>query len=142
MNEAAVAFSLLDDIAVSARPRGGNGKSKIGLIFDILSERYPREDDDPSVWTWRRVKALWHEEVPPWAVRARELRELNETLHALRDARERHARYKEETDRIRAHFLGLATTLEAGDADFHRADVEGLRSVASRVDRPGNSGGE
>lgn len=137
MSEAAVAQSLLFDIAVSAKPRGENGKSSIGLIFSMLLKRYPT-----SKWTHRRVRGLWNDEVPDWRIRARELRELSETLHALEEARKQHADFKAETDKIRAQFLGLATTLAHGDEDFHRPSIEGLRDVVLGVAGPGTEGGE
>lgn len=127
MSEAAYAQELCFQIALPARLRGESRKGQISYVHREVN-RHSRDG-----WTWRRVKAFIYGEVSDGAVRARELRELEDTAELIRKAREQHAEFIAETERLAAFYLRQ-------DADFIRPEIEARRSVVGRVGRAGTGG--
>jgi hypothetical protein len=126
VSEALVAQDFCRRIALPAQSRGADDKGQISYVFGVLSKRNRPEKQ----WTWRRVKTLWYGDLPDRAVRAWELRQLEETAALLATARKAHADYIAETERLAAMLLHQ-------DEDFHGPQVAALRNVARGVDLPG-----
>lgn len=121
---------------------GGKGpvKSILAKAHQTLRELFPHRDAPQNQWTERRVRAFWHQEAA--YVEFREMLELHRAAEKTRNeraliaqARKEHAAFIEKTASLRA-------LLEHQDEDFHRAQLEGIRSLSSGVDRTRNRAGE
>lgn len=128
MSEAMRATACFDDIAFPARLNGVSRKGQVTFVHRKLDRQHPQ-----SGWTWRRVKAFAYGEVENRNVRARELRELEETAALLREARKAHAEFIAETERLAAAFAHQ-------DEDFAGPEIEARRSLACGMDRSGTEG--
>jgi hypothetical protein len=126
-----------DRIRRVAGPRGHDDPIKVLMerAFTAL-RKYERKLREEPKWTRRRVRAIWRQE----ATRI-DYREIAEMEAVISQARERHAAYIEESEKIRAYAASLLASLEAGDADFHSGNIEGLREVLRGVDSPRAGGG-
>lgn len=133
MSDVALARSYVADI-------GGAGpvKTILARAYDTLCDMFPHRGKPEEQWTERRVRAFWHQEAA--YVEFREMLELHRAAEKakneralLAQARKEHAAFIEKTASLRA-------LLEHQDEDFHRAQIEGLRSLDSRVDCSRNSG--
>lgn len=132
MTDAALAHDLVKAIAGNR----WNGKGDmLDRVYDAIQDHLPKQV--AAKWTRRRVRALWDKEAA--IVQFREMTELAEVAGVeieqkaeLKEARRAHAEYIAKTARI-------AEILERQDEDFHRPQIEGLRSVVRRVDRTRNS---
>ncbi len=131
MSDVSLARGLIRDI-------GGNcwdGKARmLDRVYLAVNKYLPAEVS--RRWTRRRLRAFWNEEAA--GVRFHEMCEL---AHVAREAAKRQADI-EEARRAHAEYVektaNIAALLERSDPDFHRLDIEGLRSVTGRMDRTGD----
>lgn len=86
MHDVDVAASLLDEV-IGSRGVREPVKCMLERAYSLLSKRN-------SVWTRRRVRAVFHKEAS--RIEHREI----EDLRAILEAREKHAAYREETARL------------------------------------------
>lgn len=127
MSDVALAAARMRELVSPAEP-GEKVKVLLDRAYRSLSRAFPGSD-----WSPRRVRALWNRE----AARV-DYREIAEIEALIAEARKRHAAYIEHTAEIRSFAEDLASRLERQDPDFHGRDIEGLRSVASGMDRAGD----
>lgn len=135
MSDVALARSFIADI-------GGSGRVKaiLGNAYDRLVSMFPHKDEPEWQWTERRVRSFWNCEAA--YVEFREMRELHaaaakakEERELLQKARKEHAAFIEKTASIRS-------LLERTDPAFFSLEIERLGGRSSRMDLPGNCGGE
>lgn len=108
MSDVAMAREYVEEIGGSAQ-----AKVAIGVTLKWLGKLFPHKDAPKRQWTERRVRSFWHQEAA--IVEFREMVELHRAAEAAqaerakKEARKKHAAYREET----AHLASLAVIRKA-----------------------------
>ena len=106
---------------IGSQPPGAKLKSAWGRVARVVG------------FTERRVRAIWNNEVR--CLRADELEALRFAV-----ARKRVSAYNQLAEQA-ARLMASASSLEAIDADFYRAEIDRLRDVAGRLGNVAHSEG-
>lgn len=135
----------MSDVAMArdyVRDIGGKGAASqiISRAFDRLADMFPHREEPRNRWTERRVRSFWNCEAA--SVQYREMVELHRAAQQAKDERELLDKARKEHAAFIAKTASIRALLEHQDEAFHSGEIERLRSLACRVDRPGTQRGE